>query len=397
MINLLFSLAKSDIYKYYFFNILEFIIMSIKKDANYNVVSAIVGNFANLNSNNLNVPNITVDNELTLPVIPTIFGFPIQPKGSIVQDSGTNVLYISNGVTWDPINTGITSINGDSNITQFITIGSTGSSPNILNSVPGTTQVNIPRASLTNSGIVSTGIQSFAGPKTFSSSITATNGDITATNGSLYTANASILGNGSITGVNIVGQTIFGTVSVTGNDIVSLNSITGTNIFGNNRLTSYWSCKMTNSAISQVIASGNTTFNNIIYNAVSYNSGNNMIVDLTNDAITIPSDGIYLILLQGFMEAIVVTNTILTRFTIHSTAGSAPYIADATNAIGANSLRLTSSIINEHQFGCTTTRFCSAGDKIFSAATIGTGGLGILSDSLLPFTECTLAVHFLGL
>jgi len=65
----------------------------------------------------------------------------------------------------------ITSINGNSNPSQIINIGLSGLSPNIVSSL-GTTTINIPRASATASGIITTGSQSFSGNKTFLNNLT---------------------------------------------------------------------------------------------------------------------------------------------------------------------------------------------------------------------------------
>lgn len=63
---------------------------------------------------------------------------------------------------------GVLSVNGDSSTHQLITAGTAGNSPNIDSaSIPGTTQINIPDASLTKTGVVNQSAQAFAGPKTF--------------------------------------------------------------------------------------------------------------------------------------------------------------------------------------------------------------------------------------
>ena len=125
-----------------------------------------------VNSLLLNSTIINAEDELKIPVIPTISGFPIQVKGSIVQDSGSSILYISNGSAWINGGTaGITSINGDVNSAQFITIGSSG---NLLSSITtgGNTKINIPKATASASGIITTGNQEFSGNKIFKNDLT---------------------------------------------------------------------------------------------------------------------------------------------------------------------------------------------------------------------------------
>ncbi|SRR6266566_7275437 len=67
---------------------------------------------------------------------------------------------------------GVTSVNGDSSTHQLIAIGSAGSAPNVDSaSTPGTTKINVPAASPTVAGIVTTASQEFAGAKTFDNDV----------------------------------------------------------------------------------------------------------------------------------------------------------------------------------------------------------------------------------
>jgi hypothetical protein len=67
-----------------------------------------------------------------------------------------------------PFGAGITTLNGLSNPTQLFAVGSTGVDFNISSSA-GTHTFNIPSASSTARGLITTGIQSIAGVKTFTS------------------------------------------------------------------------------------------------------------------------------------------------------------------------------------------------------------------------------------
>src|SRR4029079_16041223 len=78
------------------------------------------------------------------------------------------------------VSTGITSLNSLTGATQTFATGTSGTDFNISSS--GTTHTfNIPDASVTNRGLVTTGTQTFAGLKTFSS--LATSGTAPTTTG----------------------------------------------------------------------------------------------------------------------------------------------------------------------------------------------------------------------
>ena len=70
-------------------------------------------------------------------------------------------------VAWITYSPGITSINADSTLVQTIVAGSAGTDFTIT-TAGGVTTVNIPSASASNRGLVSTGAQTLAGAKTFS-------------------------------------------------------------------------------------------------------------------------------------------------------------------------------------------------------------------------------------
>ena len=120
-------------------------------------------------------------------------------KGSLAVDTTNGALYIK---TTDILNTGwsafglsnagITSLNGLSGQAQTFAIGTTGTDFTISSS--GTTHTfNIPDASTTARGLITTGAQTIAGAKTFSSAITAP----TSTN----TINGLVISSGTLSGI----------------------------------------------------------------------------------------------------------------------------------------------------------------------------------------------------
>lgn len=78
---------------------------------------------------------------------------------------------VSDVVTFELANisgTGITSINGQTGLAQTISVGTSGTDVNIDNTTPDETIINIPDASYTTRGILSTGLQYLHGEKSFS-------------------------------------------------------------------------------------------------------------------------------------------------------------------------------------------------------------------------------------
>ena len=80
-------------------------------------------------------------------------------------DPTTKRLKISGIVT---SGNGITSINADTTAAQLLAVGTTGTDFAITDNGTGTHTFNLPSASATNRGVVTTGAQTFAGAKTFS-------------------------------------------------------------------------------------------------------------------------------------------------------------------------------------------------------------------------------------
>lgn len=110
---------------------------------------------------------------------------------------------------------GIASINGDSTAAQSIVTASTGTDFTI-GTAGGVTTVAIPDASATARGLVTTGTQTFAGSKTFSSSITVTGVNGSGTNPFVAPTTAS--GNLFVRALDSSSASITGTLTARGGE-----------------------------------------------------------------------------------------------------------------------------------------------------------------------------------
>ncbi len=106
---------------------------------------------------------------------------PSPANGLLIYSITDNVFKVNTGTTTSPVWTpllfsgsSITSINGLTTGTQTFATGNAGTNFNIA-STGSTHTLNIPDASTTARGLVTTDAQVFAGDKTFNGSITATN------------------------------------------------------------------------------------------------------------------------------------------------------------------------------------------------------------------------------
>lgn len=97
------------------------------------------------------------------------------PNGMIIFLTLNNSLYIRANSHWKkliPEGEAIASVNGSASPVQTITTTS-NAAPASISTVGGNHFVNLPDASTTYSGFMGTGVQSFAGAKTFTSNVTA--------------------------------------------------------------------------------------------------------------------------------------------------------------------------------------------------------------------------------
>jgi hypothetical protein len=151
--------------------------------------------------------------------------------------------------TWQtPVTGGITTLNTLTATTQTFATGTTGTDFNIA-SASSTHTFNLPDASSANRGVVTTGTQTLAGAKTFSSGITITSGSnqIVLSNGGtgITLTSPTQSGNGTLTIPNISGvtqtmitdglvQSIFNKTIISGTLVYSTGTISqsGTTVTG---------------------------------------------------------------------------------------------------------------------------------------------------------------------
>ncbi len=114
----------------------------------------------------------------------------------LASTSSTGALSVSD---WNLFNNKIGSINGQTGTTQTFAVGTAGNDFNIV-SAGNTHTFNIPNASGTARGLVSTGAQTFAGAKTFIGAVTNSGATVMAAavlgnfaaNGTIGTAAATV-------------------------------------------------------------------------------------------------------------------------------------------------------------------------------------------------------------
>lgn len=125
---------------------------------------------ANNVSVNVNSQLIRLTNPISTGTQFRIANFGAAANGSVLSLADNT----TGRVAWTTIPAAITSINSATNITQLLTVGTAGTDFNIDSvGTPGTHIFNIPSASATARGLVTTGTQTIAGNKTFSGNVQA--------------------------------------------------------------------------------------------------------------------------------------------------------------------------------------------------------------------------------
>lgn len=133
-------------------------------------------------------------------------GLPIGAYTLPTTDGTSSQVLQTNGsgtVTWQTVSGGgggITSINGDTTAAQLLTVGTAGTNFAIdSTTTPGTSVFNIPDASATARGLVTTGTQTIAGAKTLTGLLTTTNEIVLSSGQGIYFG-------GSLTSPFVVGD-----------------------------------------------------------------------------------------------------------------------------------------------------------------------------------------------
>ncbi|MEO6232307.1 MAG: hypothetical protein ABIP10_19410 [Ferruginibacter sp.] len=147
-------------------------------------------------------------------------------KGLLIFNITTNSFMVNTGTSgspsWNPLltNSGaISSLNGLTAATQTFALGTTGTNVNMVSS-GSTHTLNLPAASATATGLVNIGAQTFAGDKTFTGTITATNLPSGASTDSIVTTDATGILK-KRTSASIVGSNAW---SITGNAGIAHNT-----------------------------------------------------------------------------------------------------------------------------------------------------------------------------
>ena len=156
------------------------------------------------------------------------------PNGLSITGTGLALALASTSTTgalslidWNTFNNKLGSLNGQTGTTQTFAVGTSGTDFNIT-STGNVHTFNLPDASGTAHGLVSTGTQTFTGAKTFNAPLTI-NSQQTGTGGIRFTqlnsASTTTAGNGKVLSVDATGNIILANeASVAGADVIAQKS-----------------------------------------------------------------------------------------------------------------------------------------------------------------------------
>lgn len=171
----------------------------------------------------------------------------------------------------------VNSINGDTTSAQTLTVGTAGADFAIVDGGGGAHTFNLPNASATARGVVSTGAQTFAGAKTFSTPIAAGSGG-TGINASAAANGRLLIGNGAgFTLANLAAGANAGVTIANGAGSITLSSVqdirtTASPVFNAVQVTAaadallfsgYIPTLLDTGGVLSILAAGGTTFNTL--------------------------------------------------------------------------------------------------------------------------------------
>jgi hypothetical protein len=193
-------------------------------------------------------------------------------KSTLTAGSGILITNGSGAITISTTGAGITNLNGVAASYQSLAVGSSGTDFAIVSTGSSHT-FNIPDASATNRGLITTGTQTIAGTKTFSSTIT---GSITGSAGSATTATTAGASGQWIAPITFsLGGDLSGSVTFSGSGNTTLTATIGANsvALGTDTTGNYaGSVSASGTGISIIGSAGEGTDFTVVSNATATNT-----------------------------------------------------------------------------------------------------------------------------